>query len=820
MAGEVKLAIILTASMQGSQAFNQAGGGIKGIGAAAKSAIPMLAMFAAYAAFEFLKDSIKIAMEFEQVMAEAGSIVGKTADEMKGLGDEIREMSKEIPKSPRDLGTALYDIFSAGITDSAEAMQALELSAKTASAGLTETATAAKAGISTMNAFGMEASELEHIFDVQFLTIKYGILRYEELASVVGQLSPSAKSAGQSMESMFAMLAGLTKKGLSAAEASTALARAMEGLTRPAAIRAAAELGISFIEMTTESTKARDEFLKQKRALDDLSNSYNKIESEVKSLGEEMSKVSLSEAKNRLEIAKIRRAADKAGRDMTQAELDQIAKLEDANDDLSIKYSELSVAQQEAQIESTELNKTMEAQKIATEGAQKAFDEQIAATGNFRPLVEIVKEIGDKYGHLGEAAKADIIGQMFPQIRAKRAILGIMGSEEELMAMTDEMIEQSGAMGEAYAINTDTAVAGHQLMQNAVEDLKIEIGGALMPVMEMFYEILASDLAPMIESTFIPILESMMPVIRQIVKVVGFLGGLFRDYPELLWLMIGAIVAWKTVTLAATVIQGLQTAATTLSTAATWAFNSALLANPLVWIVVLIVGLIAALYLLWKHWDDVTAALSGVWDALKGVGDYIMGGFKAAMDFVIAGVSLWIDYLKWLWEAMITVGEIFYEVWSMSIKIPLDLMVSGIGLVIDALQWMWDMIVKVGEAFDQYFGAIADTIGGVGGFLGDIGGGIGGFLGFAEGGIVTEPTLGLLGEAGAEAVIPLKNGAVPVDIIGGAVSAGAGTNVESHDTYNITLQTGVLPETETPESIADKLSKALTDAKMRGATGG
>ena len=820
MAGEVKLALILTASMQGSQAFTQAGGGIKGIGAAAKAAVPMLAMFAAYAAFNFLKDSIKVAMEFEQVMAEAGSIVGRTAEEMRGMSDAVREMSQEIPQSPKDLGIALYDIYSAGITDSADAMNALELSALTASAGLTDAATAAKAGISTMNAFGMEAASLEHIFDVQFLTIKYGVLRYEELAAVVGQLAPSAKTAGQSMESMYAGMAILTKQGLNAATAATSLARAMDGMTKPAAIRAAAELGISFMVMTEDSTKARDEFLRQKRALDDLTGSYDKTEAEVKSLGEAMSKISLSEAKNRLEIAKIRRTADKEGRDITQAELDQIDSLEGANDDLSIQYSELSVSQQEAQIASTDLNNAMDAQKVATEGAQAAFDEQIAATGNFRPLVDIVEEIGEKYGHLGEAARADIIGQMFPQIRAKRAISAIMGSEEEMMAMTDEMMNQHGAMGEAYGLVTDTAATDTKLMENAMDNLKIEIGEALMPIMESWNEIMRDDLIPMIQSTFIPLLESMMPVIRNIVEVVGYLGGLFRDYPQLLWGIVGALVAYKTAMIAMTIIQNASAIATGISTAATWLFNSALLANPIVWIIIAIVALIAALYLLWKHWDDVTAVLGGVWDALKGVGDYLMGGFKAAMDFVVDGISLWIEYLKWLWDVIVSIGEIFFQVWSMSIKIPLDLMVTGIGLVIDALQWLWDMILQVGKAFDDVFGGIADTIGDVGGFFGDIGGGIGGILPFAEGGLVTQPTLGLLGEAGAEAVIPLKNGAVPVDIIGGGIGGTTGGGVSTNDTYNVTIQTGVLPETETPESIADKLTKALTDAKMRGATGG
>jgi len=158
----------------------------------------------------------------------------------------------------------------------------------------------------------------------------------------------------------------------------------------------------------------------------------------------------------------------------------------------------------------------------------------------------------------------------------------------------------------------------------------------------------------------------------------------------------------------------------------------------------------------------------------------------------------------------------------MSIKIPLDLMVTGIGLVIDALQWLWDMILQVGKAFDDVFGGIADTIGDVGGFFGDIGGSVGGLMGFAEGGLVP----GSLGSPmpaivhGGGRIFP-PGEVIPVKVTGGrGIGTDESTGVSTNDTYNVTIQTGVLPETETPESIADKLSKALTDAKMRGATGG
>lgn len=54
-----------------------------------------------------------------------------------------------------------------------------------------------------------------------------------------------------------------------------------------------------------------------------------------------------------------------------------------------------------------------------------------------------------------------------------------------------------------------------------------------------------------------------------------------------------------------------------LVTAAQWLWNTSLLANPLTWIVLGIIALIAAIVLLVKNWDTVKAAAGKAWDWIK-----------------------------------------------------------------------------------------------------------------------------------------------------------------------------------------------------------
>lgn len=76
--------------------------------------------------------------------------------------------------------------------------------------------------------------------------------------------------------------------------------------------------------------------------------------------------------------------------------------------------------------------------------------------------------------------------------------------------------------------------------------------------------------------------------------------------------------------------------------ASVWSFTSALLANPVTWIVIGIVALIAALFLLWKNWDKVSKFVSEKWSAAMtslGNGFNWIKGKAAAFGGWISGLG-------------------------------------------------------------------------------------------------------------------------------------------------------------------------------------
>lgn len=122
------------------------------------------------------------------------------------------------------------------------------------------------------------------------------------------------------------------------------------------------------------------------------------------------------------------------------------------------------------------------------------------------------------------------------------------------------------------------------------------------------------------------------------------LGGLIEDVPKIIqtfkdWSPLIAGVAAGFVTLkVAMAISSLISAITTAWTAykaanegatiAQWLFNAALNANPIVLIVTLVVGLVAALITLWNTNDGFREAVTAAWDSIKSVWESVKEAFS------------------------------------------------------------------------------------------------------------------------------------------------------------------------------------------------
>lgn len=189
--------------------------------------------------------------KFEQAMANVNTLLDTSSKKFRELQDGVISVSNKVGESAESLSTALYDIVSAGV-DASNSIGVLDLSARAATAGMTNAKTAVNAGIATVNAFNLKIQDLTKVFDLQFQTVRKGVITYEQLSNAQGELLPSARKLNESLENMYGSLAFVTKNGLSAEMASTSLARAYDGL-----IQKSSKLADAGVEVYDEFGKFR-----------------------------------------------------------------------------------------------------------------------------------------------------------------------------------------------------------------------------------------------------------------------------------------------------------------------------------------------------------------------------------------------------------------------------------------------------------------------------------------------------------------------------------------------------------------------------------
>lgn len=177
------------------------------------------------------KSSYDFEKEFQKNMLEVATISTQVTDDMTGFMNQVMAITQEIPIKAPEAAKALYQIVSAG-HDGAAGMKILEVSAKSAVGGLTDTATAADAITTVLNAYKMSADEASNISDQLFTTVRLGKTTFGELGHSIAQVAPIAASYGVEIDQVLAAVASLTKQGTPTAQAMTQIRAAIIGTSK------------------------------------------------------------------------------------------------------------------------------------------------------------------------------------------------------------------------------------------------------------------------------------------------------------------------------------------------------------------------------------------------------------------------------------------------------------------------------------------------------------------------------------------------------------------------------------------------------------
>lgn len=277
----------------------------------------------------------------------------------------------------------------------------------------------------------------------------------------------------------------------------------------------------------------------------------------------------------------------------------------------------------------------------------KVFDMQ----GKMRGVVDIFKDLGAVMAGMSDQQKTAFLEKIGIVDKEAKAAFAIMGSDiGKLTVAMDATADSSGETAAALEFSKNTVQKATEVWNQFKNEI-FELGQSFLPVISFGLDVLSLAIS------------GVATVIR---GVTGFFSGwadALRNGNPLVWgltvalsaLTIGLIAAemWTNrlaiAGKAKAMWDGIVSIATYGWTAAQWVLNSAMYACPLVWIIALIAGLIAAIVAVcmkvqgWgKQWDVIVTFAKNCWELF-------IEKFKFSWNVLTNGFMIGLDKIKLGW---------------------------------------------------------------------------------------------------------------------------------------------------------------------------
>lgn len=408
--------------------------------------------------------------------------------------------------------------------------------------------------------------------------------------------------------------------------------------------------------------------------------------------------------------------------------------------------------------------------------------------------------------------------------------LGKMSTEEERAAYIQETL--TGLYGEsadAYRENNAELIEANNAA-NALEKAQAELGETIEPITAKFTELKTKALQWLID-TGLPALQNGFQWVKDNIPTIAALVGTLTAA----WLTFGGaqklIDSWNKIV--------------AVSQAA---LNAVMKANPIGLVITAVTALVAAFTYLWNNCESFRNFWIGLWEGIK-------SAFSAAVDWIVQAFN---DVVAFFSQAASSIGKFFGNMWSgltngaknawQGIKNTFSTVASFFS---DIFGKAWEGVKKVFSVGGKIFDGIKDGIvtafktvvnaiitginkvvslpfNGLNKILDKITGlSIAGVKPFdwlkwrapvpqlpmlAEGGVVRKATTAVIGENGAEAVVPLEKNTGWIKKLGAEIAAQQPQSVVVNQTNNYSQAHSRVELYKTKQATAAAVRLAMTGA--------
>lgn len=351
------------------------------------------------------------------------------------------------------------------------------------------------------------------------------------------------------------------------------------------------------------------------------------------------------------------------------------------------------------------ITQTSKAAAVADDELRPALGTLVRATGDVatsQDALGVALDVSAATGKDVETVSAALAKAYGGQTTSLKKL--VPGMDDAILASGDMdaiMQELARTTGGAAATAADSAAGKMKNMQIQMGEAEETIGGALLPAMSK----IATTLA--VVATWIGKNTTLFLAIAGVIATVSVailaLNVAYKAQVVVSALMAAAqktqqgLLLGTRIQLAALAVQTtVVSAATKIWAAVQWLLNSAFLANPITWVIVAIVALIAVIVLIatkttwfqdiWATvWGFVTDIAAKAWEGIKSAAE-------AALDFV---VSLWQSIqsaVKAVWDWILNAITAVLEVIGTVVQTYINIYVTIWNVIKSAVEAVWNWI--------------------------------------------------------------------------------------------------------------------------------
>ena len=176
--------------------------------------------------------AIKTSADFEAQMSKVGAIAQASSSDLKAMTNEAVDLGAKTSKSASEVAKGMQELASLGF-DAKQTMEAMPGVISASEASGAELATTAQVMASSINAFGLKASNATHVADLLATAANDSAADINYMGDALKYAGTPAKALGVTLEDTSAAIEVMSNSGLDGSQAGTALRASFIKLASP-----------------------------------------------------------------------------------------------------------------------------------------------------------------------------------------------------------------------------------------------------------------------------------------------------------------------------------------------------------------------------------------------------------------------------------------------------------------------------------------------------------------------------------------------------------------------------------------------------------